>query len=113
MEAVSGVSCSTVTSVDCYTEEGVPPVVTGVSTNRLNGTAMSVSWTLLNKVQSNGFIQGYTVTYSVAIGTGNQGSEVVTVSNDRSVVIIVGLEPESAYSVSVTATTVGGTSERE
>ncbi len=117
VEAVSGVGCSTATTLDCYTEEGVPPVVTGVTTDRLNGTAMNVSWTPPNKAQSNGFIQNYTVTYSTVMESTNrrrQGSRrMVTVPSDRSDVVIGGLDPESAYAVGVTATTTKGTSECE
>lgn len=113
VEAVSGVDCSTVTSLDCYTEEGAPPVVTGVTTNRLNGTAMSVSWTPLNKAQSNGFILRYTVTYSETGSRKRQSPQTVMVSGDRSDVTIAGLDPGSAYSVSVTASTAVGISECE
>ncbi len=77
---------------------------------------MNVTWIPTNKAQSNGFIQSYTVTYSVEMGTDNrkrQGPQAVTVPSDRSNVIIAGLDPKSAYSVSVTTSTTGGTSERK
>ncbi|XP_064386138.1 mucin-2-like isoform X3 [Halichondria panicea] len=114
VEAVSGVGCSDVTEIDCYTEQTPPPVVTGVTVDRLNGTAMNVSWTPLNKAQSNGFIQSYIVRYSVATATPNrkrQGSQQVTVSSDKSGTIIGGLDPGSEYSVGVSASGAGGTSE--
>ena len=116
VEAVSGVGCSDVTEIDCYTEQTPPPVVTGVTVDRLNGTAMNVSWTPLNKAQSNGFIQSYIVRYSVATATPNrkrQGSQQVTVSSDKSGTIIGGLDPGSEYSVGVSASGAGGTSECE
>ncbi|XP_064386134.1 mucin-2-like isoform X4 [Halichondria panicea] len=114
VEAVSGVGCSEVTEIDCYTEQTQPPVVTGVTVDRLNGTAMNVSWTPLNKAQSNGFIQSYIVTYSVVTATPNrkrQGSQQVTVSSDKSGTIIGGLDPGSEYSVGVGASGAGGTSQ--
>ncbi len=116
VEAVSGVGCSDVTEIDCYTEQTQPPVVTGVTVDRLNGTAMNVSWTPLNKAQSNGFIQSYIVTYSVVTATPNrkrQGSQQVTVSSDKSGTIIGGLDPGSEYSVGVSASGAGGTSQCE
>ncbi len=116
VEAVSGVGCSDVTEIDCYTEQTQPPVVTGVTVDRLNGTAMNVSWTQLNKAQSNGFIQSYIVTYSVVTTTPNrkrQGSQQVTVSSDKSGTIIGGLDPGSEYSVDVSASGAGGTSQCE
>ena len=116
VEAVSGVGCSAVTEIDCYTEQTQPPVVTGVTVDRLNGTAMNVSWTPLNKAQSNGFIQSYIVTYSVVTATPNrkrQGPQQVTVSSDKSSTIIGGLDPGSEYSVGVSASGAGGTSDCE
>ncbi len=116
VEAVSGVGCSDVTEIDCYTEQTQPPVVTGVTADRLNGTAMNVSWTPLNKALSNGFIDNYIVRYSVAMPTPNrkrQGSEQVTVPSDKSSTIIGGLDPGSEYSVGVSASGTGGTSRCE
>ena len=116
VEAVSGVDCSDVTEIDCYTEQTQPPVVTGVTVDRLNGTAMNVSWTPLNKAQSNGFIQSYIVTYSVVTATPTrkrQGSQQVTVSSDKSSTIIGGLDPGSEYYVGVSASGAGGTSQCE
>ncbi len=117
VEAVSGVGCSAVTETDCYTEQTQPPVVTGVTVDRLNGTAMNVSWTPLNKALSNGFIDNYIVTYSVVTTTPNnrkrQGSQQVSVPSDKSGTIIRGLDPGSEYSVSVSASGAGGTSDCE
>ena len=116
VQAVSGVVCSDFTEIDCYTEQTQPPVVTGVTVDRINGTAMNVSWTPLNKAQSNGFIQSYIVTYSVVTTTPNrkrQGSQQVTVSSDKSSTIIGGLDPGSEYSVGVNASGAGGTSQCE
>ncbi len=113
---MSGVGCSAVTEIDCYTEQTQPPVVTGVTVERIDGTAMNVSWTPLNKAQSNGFIQSYIVTYSVATVTPNrkrQGSQQVTVPSDKSGTIIGGLDPGSEYSVGVSASGAGGTSDCE
>ncbi len=117
--AVSGVGCSDVSEIDCYTVEKQPPMVTGVTVNRLNGTAMNVSWTPIHKAQSNGFLQSYIVTYSVVTAAPNskrQGNDIVqqeTVSSDKSNVVVGGLDPASMYIVDVTASGSGGTSERE
>ena len=116
VEALSGVGCSNVSEIDCYTVQTQPPVVEGVMVDRLNGTAMNVSWTPLNTAQSNGFIDTYIVTYSVVTATPNrkrQGPQVVTVSSDKSGRIIGGLDPGSEYNVGVTVTGPGGTSECE
>ncbi len=117
VEAVSGVGCSAVTSLDCYTEEGIPPPLTGVDSVRLNGTAMNVSWTPPNKAESNGFITGYTVTYSAVSNTGTnrkrQGPQNVRVDKDQSNVIVTGLDPASAYLVGVVSQTARGTSQRK
>lgn len=116
VEAASGDRCSSITSVECYTEQGIPPVVTGITTDRINGISMRVSWTPPNKAESNGFILGYTITFSPVsenVKRKRQSSEMVSVSGDSNNVVITGLNPELAYEVSVTATTAEGTSERE
>ncbi len=117
VEAVSGVGCSNVSEIDCYTVQTQPPVVEGVMVDRLNGTAMNVSWTPLNKAQSNGFLQSYIVTYSVVTAAPNrkrQGNvQRETVSSDKSDVVVGGLDPASMYNVGVTVSGSGGTSERE
>ncbi len=116
VEAVSGVGCSAVSEIDCYTVQTQPPVVEGVMVDRLNGTAMNVSWTPLNKAQSNGFIHSYIVAYSVVTATPNrkrQGPQVVTVSSDKSGGIIRGLDSGSEYNIGVRASGPGGTSECE
>ncbi len=117
VEAVSGVGCSDVSEIDCYTVQTQPPVVEGVMVDRLNGTAMNVSWTPINKAQSNGFLQSYIVTYSVVTATltrKRQGNvQRATVSSDKSNVVVGGLDPASMYNVDVTASGSGGTSEGE
>lgn len=120
VEAGSRTSCSSVTTVDCYAMEGAPPVITGVVVERLSDTTMRVDWTPPNKAQSNGFIRNFIVTYNgimeARIRTtrqGAQGAQTVSVPSNRSEVVIPGLEPQLAYTVSVTATTGGGTSESE
>ncbi len=104
-------------AIDCYTEQTQPPIVTGVTVDRLNGTAMNVSWTPLNKAQSNGFIQSYIVTYFVPLATPNrmrQGrDQEVIVSSDKSGTIIGGLDPRSGYNVGVRASGAGRTSNRK
>ncbi len=115
VEAVGGVGCSNVSEIDCYTVQTQPPVVGGVMVDRLNWTAVNVSWTPLNTAQSNGFIDTYIVTYSVTATPNRkrQGPQVVTVSSDKSGRIIGGLDPGSEYNIGVKASGPGGTSECE
>ena len=81
-----------------------------VSPQRLNGTHMNISWSPIPLTQSRGFITNYTCTYQrVRSGIQETGTvcECTTVSSASSVVI-GGLDPASAYTVSVGATTAAG-----
>ena len=107
----SSEQCGPPVSVECYTEEGQPPVVTGVEVERINGTAMNVSWTPLNKAQAGGFIQSYIITYTVSSeGRTRRQGTIVVVSAHKSSEVIGGLDPASQYNVTVAARSGGGTS---
>ena len=114
VEAGGGGGCGSPVTVECYTEEGVPPVVMGVGAVRLNGTAMNVSWTPLNKAQARGFIQRYIITYRVSTeGRVKRQTDSVEVPADQSSVVVGGLDPALQYGVQVGAQSQRGTSERE
>ena len=76
---------------------------------------MVVSWTPLSYVEARGFISHYTVAYSPQTSGGRKRqatSQTVTVPGmDSSTTTIDNLDPDTAYSVQVSATTGGGTSE--
>ena len=114
VEAGGGGGCGPPARVECYTEEGTPPMVMGVEVERLNGTAMNVSWTPLNKAQARGFIQRYIITYRVSTeGRVKRQTDSVEVPADQSSVVVGGLDPALEYGVQVGAQSQGGTSERE
>ena len=80
-----------------------------VNTERLNGTHMTVTWTVLTLEQARGFITGYTVSYEPASNTGGRrkrDSEETSVSEPPAP--IGGLSPNLAYSVTVRANTAAG-----
>ena len=114
VETGSSSGCGSSTMVVCYTEERQPPVITGVEVERLNGTAMNVSWTALNKANARGFIQHYIITYSVSIGgRAKRQIESLNVDADRSNEVVGGLNPALHYYVTVGAQSGGGTSQRK
>ena len=83
-----------------------------VSIDRTFPTVMVVSWTPLSYVEARGFISHYTVAYSPQTSGGRKRqatSDTVTVSGmDSSTATIDNLDPDTAYSVQVSATTGGG-----
>ena len=103
-----GGGCGLAVTLECYTEEGQPPVVMSVEAERLNGTAMNISWTPHNKAQARGFIQGYIITYTVSTGDRAQS---VNVSVYKSSKVIGGLDPALGYDVTMVAQSGGGTSQ--
>ena len=84
--------------------------------NRLNGTAMNVSWVPLNLVEARGFVQSYIITYQQA-STGSRRKRQVqteTVDGSASSAIVGGLQPGVAYEVTVSGmTTENGPGELE
>ena len=76
---------------------------------------MVVSWTPLSYIEARGFISHYTVAYSPQTSGGRKrqdASQTVTVPGmDSSTTTIDNLDPDTVYSVQVSATTGGGTSE--
>ena len=89
----------------------VPPSPTNITTQRLNGTHMNISWSPVPLTESRGFIQSYTVTYQRVSRTVKQQVLSVSIPGSESSVVIGGLDPASAYSVSVGATTSAGPGE--
>ena len=110
-----GGGCGLAVILECYTEEGQPPVVTGVEAERLNGTAMNISWTPHNKAQARGFIQSYIITYTVSTGSRAKRQTItpVVVPADKSSEVISGLDPASGYDVTVVAQSRGGFIQRK
>ena len=109
VEAGSGSGCGPPVTVECYTVEGQPPVVTGVWAERLNWTAMNVSWTPLNKAQARGFIVQYIITYTIS--TRGRVPQSVSVPADQMSMVVGGLDLGSGYDVTVGAQSRGGTSQ--
>ena len=85
-----------------------PPSPMDVSTQRLNGTHMNISWSPIPLTQSRGFIRNYTITYQRVSRTAKRQTQSVSVPSSESSVVIGGLDPASAYTVSVGATTTAG-----
>ena len=109
VEAGSGSGCDPPVIVECYTVEGQPPVVTGVWAQRLNGTAMNVSWTPLNEAQAGGFIEHYIITYTMS--TRGRVTQSVSVPAHKTSAVVGRLDPASGYDVTVGALSRGGTSQ--
>ena len=86
----------------------VPPSPTNITTQRLNGTHMNISWRPIPLTESRGFIQSYTITYQRVSQTVKRQVLSISVLGSESSVVIGGLDPASAYSVSVGATTSAG-----
>ena len=87
-----------------------------VSIDRTSPTVMVVSWTPLSYVEARGFISNYTVAYSPQTSGGRKRQALDTMFQtvpgmDSSTTRIEGLDPDTIYSVQVSATTGGGTSE--
>ena len=85
-----------------------PPSPMNVSTQRLNGTHMSISWSPIPLTQSRGFITNYTCTYQRVSRVSKRQTLSVSVPSSASSIVIGGLDPASAYTVSVGATTAAG-----
>ena len=84
--------------------------------NRLNGTAMNVSWVPLNLVEARGFVQSYIITYQQASGGSHRKRQMrtQTVDGSASSAIVGGLQPGVAYEVTVSGmTTENGPGELE
>ena len=75
---------------------------------------MVVSWTPLSYVEARGFISNYTVAYSPQTSDGRKrqdNGQIITVPGmNSSITRIVDLDPDTVYTVQVSATTGGGTS---
>ena len=75
--------------------------------NRLNGTAMNVSWVPLNLVEARGFVQSYIITYQQASSGSRRKRQMrtETVDGSASSAVVGGLQPGVAYEVTVSGRT--------
>ncbi len=79
-----------------------------ISSTRLNGTAVRVSWRPLSRSEARGFITNYTITYW-RVGSNAANASTITVSGkDASSALIINLDPNSDYYFTVSAGTVQG-----
>ena len=86
-----------------------PPVVQGVIATRINNTAVRVSWEPLTLVNANGFITSYTIILTPVNSRKRQATtEMKIVPANQSSVVFTGLHSNTAYRISVHATTGGG-----
>ena len=84
--------------------------------NRLNGTAMNVSWVPLNLVEARGFVHSYIIIYQQASSGSRRKRQMRTqqVDGSASSAIVGGLQPGVAYEVSIAGrTTENGPGELE
>ena len=89
-----------------------PPVVQGVIATRINNTAIRVSWEPLTLVNAKGFIKNYTIILTPVSSRKRQASpRMMTVPANQSSVLFTGLQSNTAYRISVHATTGGGQGE--
>ena len=80
---------------------------------RLTSTHLTVSWELLSLKEARGFITQYSITAEPAsTGSGSRQERPVTMGVSHNVTrgVLDGLSPRLAYWVSVSASTVAGTS---
>ena len=87
-----------------------------VSIDRTSPTVMVVSWTPLSYVEARGFISHYTVAYSSQTSDGRKRQVLDTMfqtvpDKDSSTTRIEGLDPDTGYTVQVSATTGAGRNE--
>ena len=96
-----------------YTVPSTAPRNTSIY--RTSPTVMVVSWTPLSYVEARGFISHYIVAYSPQTSGGRKrqatGQTVTVPGMDSSTTTIDNLDAGTVYSVQVSATTGGGTSE--
>ena len=79
-----------------------------VSIDRTSPTVMAVSWTPLSYVEARGFISHYTVAYSPLIMSQAHTMLQTVPGMDSSTTRIEGLDPDTLYTVQVSATTGAG-----
>ena len=87
-----------------------------VSIDRTSPTVMVVSWTPLSYVEARGFISHYTLAYSPQTSDGRKRQALDTMfqtvpAMDSSTTRIEGLDPDTGYTVQVSATTGAGRNE--
>lgn len=76
--------------------------------DRLNGTAMNVSWVPLNLVEARGFVQSYFITYEPTSSANVRKRQIQTlvVDGNASYAIASDLQPGVSYDVRASAVTV-------
>ena len=87
-----------------------------VSIDRTSPTVMVMSWTPLSYVEARGFISHYTLAYSPQTSGGRKRQALDTMFQtvpgmDSSTTRIEGLDPDTGYTVQVSATTGAGRNE--
>ena len=87
-----------------------------VNINRISPTVMVVSWTPLSYVEARGFISHYTIAYSPQTSDGRETQGLDTMfwtvlGVDSNTTRIEGLDPDTGYSVQVSANTGAGRNE--
>ena len=85
-----------------------PSAVSNVTLNRINGTHAIVTWSQLSRTESRGFLQNYTIEYSIVADRGKRQVRVTTVPSNQSNVTLYDLTPSKSYEVSVFASTNAG-----
>ena len=109
-------SFSIVMSAPCHYSVAPSTAPMDVSIGRTSPTVMVVSWTPLSYVEARGFISNYTVAYSPQTSGGRKRQTLDTMFQtvpgmDSSTTRIEGLDPDTVYTVQVSATTGGGRNE--
>ena len=107
---------SIVMSAPCHYSVAPSTAPMDVSINRTSPTVMVVSWTPLSYVEARGFVSHYTVAYSPQTSGGRKRQTLDTMFQtvpgmDSSTTRIEGLDPDTVYTVQVSATTGGGRNE--
>ena len=92
----------------------IAPMDVGI--DRTSPTVMVVLWTPLSYVEARGFISHYTVAYSSQTSDGRKRQAIDTMFQtvpgmDSSTTRIEGLDPDTGYTVQVSATTGAGSNE--
>ena len=84
----------------------VPPPPNNITTDRLNGTHIRVSWQSLSLSEATGFIQSYRISYQIV--SNKRQILAVVVPGNASTVVIGGLDPDSTYTIFVGSSTSKG-----
>ena len=86
----------------------VPPQLSNVTVDRINDTAMTVTWELISITEANGHILGYTMTYSPDSTRTRQAAMFKMVGPNDNQVTVNDLMRGVSYTVTVSASTMTG-----